>query len=325
MTRTSFWDEFATGRRGVGLWALVRGVLLCAALIGLLFVAAQIVLAAIDGQFNAPAQFAGVTALALAALVYLLGHGLRILRLTLLIGTWRVRLRDVASFHIMTAAVTLATPLKLGEIYRVFEMSYIVGGLTRAVAITWWERVFDASILLLLLVLALANTAEATPFRGVTVLMVLFVAVTAVVFFVAPDNLRRLSVLIIRRYESPSTVPVLQFIDIVRCAILEAPRLVRGKVASLLTLTVLIWLAQLGCFVIAMPALRGQWDAAVGSLLAFLSSLTQGASPLAALQGGHPTQIMGQLALTQAPLVFFGLAAGTYYALRRIRAGTASA
>ena len=167
-----------------------------------------------------------------------------------MIGGWRIGLRQIFSFHFFTAAVSLAVPLKLGEVYRVTELSYLLGDLVRAVATIWWERAFDvlAIVAILVMVIFSASGPVWDQFVSVAALAVGFMVLTVLTFFVLPDNLRRLSVLIIRRYDSPRSIVYLRVIDRVRRAILGAPRLVRAKVASLLALTALIWACELACF-----------------------------------------------------------------------------
>lgn len=290
-------------------------VLLVVALAALAYVAVRIGFAATEGRFAA-----GVTnlaAMAAAALIYLAGHAMRILRLALLIGGWRVGFREIASFHMMTAAVSLTMPLKLGEIYRVIEMSHVAGGFPRALATAWWERVFDVAFILIFLLIALANHSAAEEFLGVIALSAAFIGVTAIVFFVAPDNLRRLSVLIIRRYDDARAVPVMRLLDHARRAILEAPMLVRGKVASLMTLTALIWACEIACFAVVLGALGDSSDEALRAFLFFLSEITSGETLLHMLEAGGA--IPAYLTMTQVPLALLGLVAGGLYVSKRLR------
>lgn len=278
--------------KGLNVWVIASRVLLAGALAALSYLAVRILLAAAAGGFDAMgSQAAAPGNLVLAAIIYLAGHGSRILRLTLLIGGWRVGLRTIVSFHLMTAAVSLAAPLKLGEVYRVAELTNVVGGFARALAIVWWERAFDISVILLILLLALARTSGTIPqeFVAVGALAFGFITLTALTFFVVPDNLRRLSVLIIRRYSSPRTVPALRMIDFIRRTIQEAPRMVRGKVASLVTLTALIWVCEISCFAIVLSGIAPA--TALDSLLNFLSAVTRGETLLGALDWGAATAL----------------------------------
>jgi hypothetical protein len=301
-------------------------VLLVAGVVALAYLALRIVMALATGQFNTGAEGAVLSrSLLLAGVIYLSSHALRILRLALLIGGWRVGFRAIAGFHLMTAAVSLVAPLKLGEVYRAVELSNLVGGLIRAVMIVWWERAFDISLIFLILLLALARSSGAVPdeFSGVVAISVAFIAVTALIFFVLPDNLRRASVLIIRRYDDKRTVPVLRVIDAVRRAINEAPQLVHAKVAALATLTALIWICEIACFAIVLSALGGTLASAPDALLSFLSAITRGQTLLSALDG-HPAGILSAgllayLAATQVPLALIGLGAAVVYVAKQIQ------
>lgn len=306
----------ATGA-GVSAWGALRTILFVAVLAWLLYAGTRIFLMLTGQPIPRPEPWM----LALAAAVYLLSHGLRILRLALLIGDSRTGLRSIASFQLTTAAAALATPFKLGEIYRLYELAHIAGGLMRAIIIIWWERAFDAVCLLLILLVTLANGDHIVQFWGLAATVSLFLVGTALTVFIVPENLRRLSVLVIRRYSSPRTVPLLQSLELIRRAILEAPRLVRGKVASLIVLTVLIWMAQLGCIVLAYPALGGDWTAASEALLDFLSSLLQSHSPVSPLYDPSPDLITEAQALAEAPLLLVGVIAGLYYLKICIRPG----
>lgn len=307
----------ALARSGATLWTAVKRTLLVGATIALAYLVVRAVLSADDLARAVSTQ--SPLALAGAALIYLAGHGIRILRLALLIGGWRVGFRDIASFHLMTAAVSLAAPLKLGEVYRVVELSNIAGGFLRALMIAWCERAFDTIVILIMLVIAMgAMNGASADVAGVALFAALFVAMTAAVFFLAPDNLRRLSVLIIRRYDSLKSVPVLRVLDTTRRAILSAPALVRGKVASLSAMTMLIWLCEIVAFALIMP-IGNSLKAGLDGLLSFLSAITTGQTLIDSLGAVSPP-LLTYLAATQVPLVALGLIAALHYVPRRLHA-----
>lgn len=310
-----------TRHRRRSAWETARKILLAAGLAALAYLLTCIVLSAWEGKLATQGQSSPWWALALAGLVYLGSHMLRILRLALLVGAWRVGLRTLGSFHLMTAAVSLVAPLKLGEVYRILELGNIVGGHVRAAVIVWWERTFDAAAILSLIVAVLLFGSGSTTVRtyGVGLLALTFVAITVVVVTLAPDNLRRLSVFIIRRYEASRTVPLLHIIDLVRRSIEEAPRVVRSKVATLTTLTALIWAAEATCFAIVLPELRGTLDMALSALLVFLSAITAGETLLSVLAVDRELidgNLLSYFSATQIPLAFVGFLALLHYALR---------
>lgn len=305
------------------LWSTASLILLFGVFGVLLYLAVRIALALADVTVNLDTDH--LLALLSAAMVYLISHGLRIMRLALLIGQTSAGLRTVASFHMMTAALSLAAPLKLGELYRVVEIPHIAGGFVRGIVIVWLERAFDATVILAMLVLALANTSSAAAqnFLGVAAMAALFISATAIVVFVVPDNLRRLSVFIIRRYEGPQTVQALRAIDLARRSINEAARIVNGKFATIATLTVLIWTCEAVCFAILVPILSGPIENALLALLSFLDALTRGATLLGNLEHGQlesfSANAIPYLMATQFPLAIISLLATVFYIRWRVQ------
>jgi hypothetical protein len=99
------------GRTGTLSLAAVGGA-------ALIYILLQLVRAFQDGSLSRAFHAVPVSAIVLAAAAYLFGHAFRCLRLALLIGGWRVSLRRIVSLQFMTAAISLAMPMKLGDVYR---------------------------------------------------------------------------------------------------------------------------------------------------------------------------------------------------------------
>jgi len=180
----------------IGLWLIGA--------VALAYLSLQILSAWRGGLFVEAARAIPGQTIALAALVYMTGHLFRSMRLALLIGGWNVGLRLIASFHFVTAGVSLAMPLKLGEFFRIAALSRVAGSITRAIEIVWWERLLDVVALIIIMMIALRDVtgSQWQDFSGIVAVSIAFVAVSVLAFFVLPDNLRRTSVLIIRRYRS---------------------------------------------------------------------------------------------------------------------------
>ncbi|MGE0830308.1 MAG: lysylphosphatidylglycerol synthase domain-containing protein [Hyphomonadaceae bacterium] len=314
-----------TVRWGAGrLGAMAHLILSLAAAAALGYLAFATLPPLLSGGMLAVDPYVSGRALLLAAGIYVVGHAFRAMRLALLIGGWDVGLRLIASFHFMSAGVSLAAPLKLGEVYRIAELSNLIGAFTRAVEIVWWERVLDVLALVVIMLVAMNDVSNVNfqPFMGVLVIALVFICVSALALFVLPDNLRRASILIIRRYDSRVTIPLLKFIAAVRGAILEAPRLVQGKIGSLAALTLLIWTCEIGCLAEVLSALGYTIAQAPDSLLSFLSVLARGETLVSVLNahgaaGGDP--VLEYLPAAQEPLVLLSLLAGGLYLVQRLR------
>lgn len=255
-----------------------------------------------------------------ALFFYLMAHAFRALRLGMLVGGWGIGLRTVFSIHFMTTAVGAALPLKIGDIYRIFELSSVAGGVVRSILVVWWERAFDVTMILALLTFAFITTpasAQST-FFAITLVAIAFVLGTAVIFFVAPDNFRRLSLLIIRRHDSRRSIDILKSLSILRQAIQGAPSLVENKLSSLLTLTVFIWVCEVICFGMLLSTGSRTLGAATENLMGFLSAVTLGETLLSVLED-HTRVGFVYLVTTQIPLIILGLLAALTYQTNKAR------
>ena len=306
-----------------GRWLRLGILWVALAALALLCVRIVVYLAGRPPALDPILQAPGLATLVL--LSYLLSHGFRALRITLIVGDFRIGLREMTAFHFVTAACSIALPFKLGELLRISELPRMIrGSLIRAVVIVWVERLFDVAVFVLLLfVAALSADAVGSNVTAVMLLSCVFIFLSLIALFLLPDNLRRAAVYIIRRYRTRSTVPVLRAIDGTRSAIAEAPAMLRGKVSSLCVLTLLVWALELMSFSLALRMVGSPGDA-VSSLLSFISSITSG-NTLAGMLSRGSTDLTTYLTLTQIPLVALGALAGVYHLARGRRAAVVTA
>ncbi len=95
---------------------------------------------------------ASAVAACLAAMVaYALAHTLRAIRLWLIIGTDRLSFSSTFGCHVSIALLTFATPFKLGDLLRATEFSRMLGNDTRGVFAVWLDRLFDVTVILVML------------------------------------------------------------------------------------------------------------------------------------------------------------------------------
>jgi hypothetical protein len=245
-------------------------------------------------------------------LAYMAGHALRVLRLALIAADARIGLRDLAAFHLLSSAVSLAIPFKLGELFRITELSNFVGGILRSAIIVWIERTFDIAVLVLLLTIAVVlEPAVIRDLMPILSVSALFVLLSLVLVFLVPDNLRRVAIYIICRYNSRRSVGALKLISATRRAIGEVPRLLRGRTSALAAVTLLIWTCELLSLGLLLRLVDSAATPLIG-LLSFVSAITAGGT-----LPGHLTEapigVAVYLSFTQVPLAIMGLVAGLYY------------
>ena len=297
-------------------WDLV----LAAVLLLLLYMAFRSI-SALNLLLVAGAQLATLASLLAAAAIYFASHFIRIARLALISSDARLSLRLLTRVHLLTSGVGLALPFKLGDGYRAGELARATGSVVRGITLVFVERVFDVAMILLLLVLAGAfGPPLGADYAAVFVASLLFVSITLVVLVLVPDNLRRVSSYIIRRYDQEWTVRILRRIAELRAVIAGTATLLNGRYASLCAFTLLIWALEAMSLAIILGAFASDVEP-LGALLAFLSSITEGETllnRLGALELSRlSSPILAYLAATQIPLAFVALLAGLQLAVSR--------
>jgi hypothetical protein len=313
--------------RHAAWWPALSQGLFCVAALALL---ATIGLTLLSPRFlRLPAAWNAGMAPTLAAAIaaYLFSHVLRALRLAVLAGQYHISLRRLSLVHFFTAAVSLILPLKLGEAYRIVELNSVVRNFPRSFGTVWIERCFDiAALSLIISLIGIRAPLLLDNFGRLIGVALLFVLVTIFGFVIFPENLKALSLFVIRRYRSERSIDLLRVLDAALRFIVESRRIVEGKYLVTGILTALIWSAELLTLSIALPALSGHFGEMLGELMSFLSSISAGStyfsSPVIRLEERFPFAPLDQLALyaliVRVPLLFCGFAAALLYAPRRL-------
>ncbi|MBB5192459.1 hypothetical protein HNQ50_003200 [Silvimonas terrae] len=233
---------------------------------------------------------AGVSSLLAAGGLYLIGHGFRAARLMLLIGDYRVGIKKIALVHFFTAGVSVLLPFKLGEIYRVAELSNLLNDMQKAVLGVWIERAYDIAILCVLLgVVAFGGGPWSNSLGLLLVISTIFVVGTVVVFGILPYNVNELALYMVRRYRSPGSVRVLQGISLFKEFTDAASRMLSRKKTILLLITALIWACE--TFAIVIVFHHADWNVAA-AVAQMLGSISDAASSINML---HVTQTLTAL------------------------------
>ena len=269
---------------------------------------------------SAPAMPLGV--IALATLSYLTSHLLRIARLALLSGDAGLSLRALAKVHLFTSSVSLVTPFKLGELYRVVELSLLTRSPVRGLILVWLERVFDVVVILALLLLAsVFQPAAVASYLGVLAISLIFVLATLFFVVLMPDNLRRVGSYVIRRYDQSWTVGLLWLVAELRGMTGEMSKMLRGRRLSLLVFTMMIWTFEGLSFGLLLSEADGLLQPLAG-LLSFLSLTTEGETLATFIQnrasGSVSQALVGYVLATQGALLIVGIVAGLAMARTRL-------
>jgi len=222
------------------------------------------------------AQYATILTptIAAAAVAYLAGHAVRAVRLSVLVGR-EAPLKRLITLHGLTAGLSMILPWKLSEAVRVGELAANLQSLPRALATVWIERAFDFAAAMALLALASAmGLAAHAEVRPLALLWAIFVIASLFVFWVLPENLRQLKLMVLVRYRGAVATRLLQTLNGAEAISRAGNSIVRAHPASLAMLTLAIWVCELTAL---MLATGGGVTEAIPGLLDVLSAAPGGA------------------------------------------------
>jgi hypothetical protein len=245
-----------------------------------------------------------------AGLLYLLSHLLRAFRLAILsVDMLGVSGRTTVLMHFVTAPFSLALPLKLGELFRLYELWRLSGTLVYSVVALLVDRMYDSLFLVpLLVILLMQNDASA----ALIVLTCVAAFVPLAVIVVGPRLMTEVQRYVVRHHNDAGTLRMLKGIDAVRRVVTHAAGVARQQAPTLVVLSLLIWLLEVLVCLIIVGAIGGAAGEAFGLLGNRLTETwwTEAADPL----------IRAVIALTLiATLLPWPLAIAFYYC-RRLRA-----
>jgi hypothetical protein len=217
--------------------------------------------------------------------LYLLAHSLRALRLTIMMNDPRIGLRETLGAHTIAASASLLVPFKLGEVFRVAEVTRLSGSLSRGVLTVWSERMLDLVVITLAMLAAMVFRPGLFPSAASGVLLTLAVIVgTLVLFYVLPENLEGAKLFIIRRYHTPWSINTVRTVDGVQRVIESAPGALRRRWPTLLSLTTFIWVLEIGALGLLLPRDGGVITSTLAATAFFFAQVFPSSmGPLAAI------------------------------------------
>jgi len=221
-----------------------------------------------------------IAVVAVVAPVYLLVHVLRAIRLFLLLYDGELRLREALLVHVHAAGVSALIPFKVGEIYRVIAIFLVTGHMAKALVAVWIERVFDALFVVVILGLvawwagpqALAGIAWFFP------VVAGFLFVSFFLFLVLPENLILVKRHLILKHNNLPALHVLRWIDALHRLLREAASIWRSRFATIVWLSMGIWLLEVGLMLAVTALWVGGGEIAQGFARIF-THITVSSSP----------------------------------------------
>jgi hypothetical protein len=222
---------------------------------------------------------------------YLFSHVLRGLRIAVLMGRQDYSLWKLMYLQFYTNAINLIFPFKFGEVYRIVEFNKLIHDKKKLVLTIVTEKTIDLLILFswaLLAIVLLGQNIVALK----TVLWVIssLIAFSLIIFFVLPENIRTVNLVIAKRYNSKWVIRLLAMTTNISHVIANIKHTLRMNASTIVLLTFLIWIFEVMGFTYLLPFLAIKSQIWLLSILVFLSSLIPSVSlGLGSLQLGFST------------------------------------
>ena len=205
-------------------------------------------------------------------------HTIKMFRMYLVFLEHRVEFKKFVFAYLRTTLVNLIIPFKLGEIYRMFVYSRIIGNPGTGVAGILVDRFFDTAALVLILIPL--HVLYPDKISGVSVFLAVFVVFIVFVYMIFMPAYSYLNRYIIINRESRNSMAVLKFLEVIRSAYDYVKRLVSGRYAVIILMSFAAWVLEGGLlFVIAwitgLPYNAGVFSDYITSIMSTVNNALQ--------------------------------------------------
>lgn len=191
----------------------------------------------------------------LAGFLYVVSHLLRAFRLGILsMDMLGVSGRTAVLMHLSTVPISLALPLKLGELTRLYELWRLSGTFVYSAVVLLVDRMYDSLFLFPLLAFLLVQ-GNAAPALIALTSVAAFVPLAVIV--VGPHMMTEVQRYVVIHHNGAATTARLRVIDLIRRIVTHAAGVAREQAPTLVVLSVLIWLLELMVCATLITAVTG--------------------------------------------------------------------
>ena len=215
----------------------------------------------------------------ISLLAYLLSHALRALRIAILMGRQDYSLLKLVYLQYYTNGINLILPFKLGEVYRIIEFNKIIKDNNKLVLTVIAEKTLDLLVLFIWAILAISFLGN-----GIVELKIVIWVISALImfsmgiFFVLPENLKTLNLVIAKRYNTRTVIYILSLTTRILKVISNIKIILKSNFSTISLITLMIWLLEVVGFAYLLPFMAEKVQVWLLSILVFLSSLIPSAS-----------------------------------------------
>ena len=220
--------------------------------------------------------------------LYFFSHFLRTFRLYILANDASISFTKLFSLQIKANAVNLLFPFKLGEAYRIFSFSKILGGSLKSIITLAIERSFDIFTLFFYLSIGVLISDKVTLsdiYYIYIPIMVLVVGMLTIIT-IGEDLVIMFQKRILLKHNSSRSIKLLSLSTGILEKILYVKKLVSSKIRHITIFSLLVWGFEVSCLVLFYFLFGFEVDILLilGVYIAFSSILPNGPIGLGGLQ-----------------------------------------
>ena len=172
-------------------------------------------------------------------LLYLISHIFRFIRFFMIYIEEKKNLKELINVYLSFTYVNYFMPFKLGEIFKVLEISYMLNSFEKGIIGVWIDRFFDTLILTIILILGIGFKQF---IDSMLIIYLLVFLLTSLFFYLCFNyTYSYANRVILTKSVTKKGIYILKFIEQTKKIYRYAQYLLKGRIALLFFISILVW------------------------------------------------------------------------------------
>lgn len=179
-------------------------------------------------------------------ILYLISHFFRLLRLFTIYIEEKISLKKLFETYIVVNYVNFFTPYKVGELFRIFEISYVMKSFRKGFTGVWIDRFFDTVILFLFLIF------NNSPYEGIKKILLFFfvgfILFSLFCYVFSAYTITYINGIMLSKSKTKKGLYILKIVDYIEDTQKTAKYLLKGKEFILFLISSFVWMIEIYSF-----------------------------------------------------------------------------
>lgn len=172
-------------------------------------------------------------------LLYLISHIFRFIRFFMIYIEEKKTLKELINVYLSFTYVNYFMPFKLGEIFKMLEISYMLNSFEKGIIGVWIDRFFDTLILTIILILGIGFKQF---IDSMLIIYLLVFLLTSLFFYLCFNyTYSYANRIILTKSVTKKGIYILKFIEQTKKIYRYARYLLKGRIALLFFISILVW------------------------------------------------------------------------------------